>query len=238
MTGEEPRGGATATPARPTTEDATEDAARAQARRGPSRRRLLAGLGLAGAAVAGAGVDRAATAVAASSGGAAARGVVTFEGTHQAGITTPVQGHLHLAALDVVGGGREELADLLQRWTAAARALTAGRPVGEGGAVGGDPLAPPADTGEALDSGAARLTVTVGVGPSLFDDRFGLADRRPAALADLPAFAGDALEPGRCGGDLVVQACADDPQVAVHAVRTLVRTAAGNTVLHRAQLGL
>ena len=128
------------------------------------------------------------------------------------------------------------LRSLLQDWTDAARALTAGRPVGDG-AVGGSPLAPPDDTGEALDVTAHRLTLTVGFGASLFDDRFGLASRRPEALVDLPHFPGDVLDPARSDGDLVVQACADDPQVAVHAIRNLSRIAAGRAAIRWAQLG-
>ncbi|ROP42739.1 iron uptake transporter deferrochelatase/peroxidase subunit [Pseudokineococcus lusitanus] len=210
----------------------TDDAAA-----GPSRRRLLVGLGVAAGVAVGAGADRAAVALGRDPAASGTGDVVPFEGAHQAGVTTPVQAHLHLAALDVVTDRREEVADLLDRWTAAARALVAGRAVGEHGAVDGDPLAPPEDTGEAVGLPPARLTLTVGVGPSLFDDRFGLAARRPAALAELPPFAGDALDPARCGGDLVVQACADDPQVAVHAVRTLVRLAAGTAAVRWAQLG-
>jgi len=161
--------------------------------------------------------------------------VVPFAGEHQAGITTAVQGHLHFASFDVTTTDRADLVRLLQRWTAAAERLTTGREVGNG--AGGEPLAPPDDTGEAVGHGAARLTLTFGLGPSLFDERFGLAERRPAALADLPAFARDVLEPARCGGDLAVQACADDPQVAVHAVRTLSRLAAGAAAVRWAQLG-
>jgi deferrochelatase/peroxidase EfeB len=163
--------------------------------------------------------------------------VVAFHGAHQAGITTPVQGHLHFVAYDVTTRDRGALIALLQAWTVAAEALTAGREVGDSGAVKGAPLAPPDDTGEAQGHDAARLTLTFGVGPSLFDDRFGLAPRRPAALADLPVFAGDTLQPGRSGGDLFVQACADDPQVAVHAIRNLTRIAAGVAAARWAQLG-
>src|SRR5262249_55101609 len=79
--------------------------------------------------------------------------------------------------------------------------------------------------------------LTVGFGPTLFDDRFGLRAHRPAALADLPAFPGDALDPARSGGDLAIQACADDPQVAVHAVRNLARLAHGTAIVRYSQLG-
>ena len=103
--------------------------------------------------------------------------------------------------------------------------------------VGGGPWNVPQDTGEALDLAPGHLTVTIGYGPSLFDDRFGLADRRPAALRDLPAFLGDDLDPARSGGDIVIQACADDPQVAVHAVRNLVRIGFGVVSVRWSQLG-
>jgi Dyp-type peroxidase, N-terminal len=36
-----------------------------------------------------------------------------------------------------------------------------------------DPSAPPVDTGETVGSPVSRLTVTIGYGPALFDDRFG-----------------------------------------------------------------
>jgi deferrochelatase/peroxidase EfeB len=112
--------------------------------------------------------------------------------------------------------------------------MTAGRLVGDDA---GEQLAPPADTGEALGLTPARLTVTFGLGPSLFDDRFGLAASRPQPLRDLPALPGDELDPNRSGGDLCVQACADDPQVAFHAVRNLARIGRGAVTVRWSQLG-
>ena len=204
-----------------------------------SRRRFLqlAGAGVAGAAVA-------TTAGCSDDGGtaSAASPLVPFWGEHQAGITTAAQDRLHFAAFDVITESRDELIDLLRTWTAAAAAMTAGRDVGEFGAMDGPYLAPPEDTGEAFGLSAARLTITIGFGPGLFEDadgndRFGLAASRPAALAPLPHFAGDNLEPARSGGDLCVQACADDPQVAVHAVRNLARLAFGVASVRWSQLG-
>ncbi|WP_410664634.1 iron uptake transporter deferrochelatase/peroxidase subunit [Amycolatopsis sp. lyj-84] len=167
----------------------------------------------------------------------AAQSVVEFHGEHQAGIVTPVQENLHFVALDVTTKDREKLVKLLRTWTDAARRMTAGREVGTGGAVGGAPAAPPSDTGEALDLAASSLTLTIGFGPSLFDDRFGLASKRPAALIDLPLFPADKLDPARSGGDVCIQACADDPQVAVHAIRNLVRLGFGVTAVRWSQLG-
>jgi len=166
---------------------------------------------------------------------------VAFEGTYQAGIVTPAQDRLHFAAYDVTTDDRDELVSLLKEWTEAARAMTAGREVGDG-AVAGSPYAPPDDTGEALGLPPSRLTITVGFGPGLFEDadgkaRFGLDGQRPPALAALPHFIGDDLRPERSGGDLAIQACADDPQVAVHAIRNLTRIAFGRAELRWSQLG-
>jgi deferrochelatase/peroxidase EfeB len=129
---------------------------------------------------------------------------------------------------------RDALRVLLAQWSAAAAQLTKGLPIG---AVDTAPAAPPIDTGEALGLDASRLTVTVGFGPSLFDDRFGLASRRPAALADIPALPGDALIDQLSGGDLCVQACANDPQVAFHVIRNFARLARGTAVMRWSQLG-
>lgn len=97
------------------------------------------------------------------------------------------------------------------------------------------------DSGETLGLSPARLTITFGFGAGLFvkdgKDRYGLAARRPAALIDLPTFHGDQLQPARSGGDLSVQACADNPQVAFHAVRQLARLADGVAQIRWAQSG-
>lgn len=160
--------------------------------------------------------------------------IFPFDGAHQAGIVTPAQDRLAFAAFDLTTTRQADLVELLRTWTAAARLMSAAAPVGD---VAGVPLAPPVDTGEALGLHPARLTITVGFGPGLFDDRFGLSGRRPAALADIPVFPGDALEDGRSGGDLAIQACADDPVVAFHAVRNLARLARGIAVIRWFQLG-
>ncbi|MFD5826597.1 iron uptake transporter deferrochelatase/peroxidase subunit [Lentzea sp. NPDC060358] len=202
-----------------------------------SRRRLLGFTG-AGVALAGAG---AAAGVLASGAAPAVENVaaakVPFRGDVQAGITTPAQDHMHFVALDVKTGSRDELVELLKEWTLAAERMTAGQEAAENGAVGGNAEAPPKDTGEALDLPASALTITIGFGPSLFDDRFGLAAKRPERLIDLPRFPKDDLDPARSNGDLCIQACANDPQVAVHAVRNLVRIGFGKVAVRWSQLG-
>ena len=207
--------------------------------RGISRRSLL-GLagGAAAAGLAGVGVGRATAdddvpAPASGQGG----GTVPFHGEHQAGIATAAQDRLHFVSLDVVPGTtKADLADLMREWTAAAATMVTGEPIG-GPAENQIQEVAPRDTGEASGLDPARLTITAGFGASLFDDRFGLADRRPLRLTPLPHFADDDLDPDSSGGDLCIQACADDPQVAVHAVRNLVRLAHGLAIVRYSQLG-
>ncbi|MFI2263788.1 iron uptake transporter deferrochelatase/peroxidase subunit [Streptomyces tubercidicus] len=213
--------------------------------RAPSRRSLLGwgGAGLAIGAVAAGG-----TAAALRTGGDAqpagadstAGAAIAFHGRHQAGIASAVQDRLHFAAFDVTTDDRDELIALLKEWTKAAARMTAGDAVGDG-AVGGLAEAPPDDTGEALGLPPSRLTLTFGIGPTLFEkdgkDRFGIKARRPEALIELPQFPGDNLDKARSGGDLCVQACADDPQVAVHAIRNLARIGFGKVAIRWSQLG-
>jgi deferrochelatase/peroxidase EfeB len=207
-----------------------------------SRRRFLgtAGALTAAAAVAVAPPHLLATPAAATGApaGAGAAAAVPFRGPHQAGIVTPAQDRLLFAAFDLATADRADVVRLLRTWTQAAQRMTVGRPVGSDNE---DLLSPPDDTGEAVGLPPARLTLTFGFGPGLFArdgvDRFGLSSARPAALADLPAFPRDELEPARSGGDLAVQVCADDPQVCFHAVRNLTRLARGTAVLRWSQLG-
>ena len=135
-----------------------------------------------------------------------------------------MQAHSYFAAFDLATAKREDVSALLRTWTDAAARMTSGRV-----AAATDASAPPPDSGDILGLPPSRLTITFGFGPGLFvkdgADRYGLAAHRPEALIDLPRFNGDQLVAERTGGDLSVQACADDPQVAFHAVRQLARLA-------------
>lgn len=185
----------------------------------------------------GAGIDR--LVGGAGSGGnseASDGGAVPFYGNHQAGIATPAQEFVNLAAFDMKSDASEDLRALLQEWTEAAAALTAGSSYEPSSAAASQP---PPDPGEARDLGPAQLSITVGFGPSIFAprSRLGLARHRPAALRRLPAFRGESLDPNLSDGDLCVQACADDPQVAFHAVHLLARIAADVATLRWTQQG-
>jgi deferrochelatase/peroxidase EfeB len=216
-------------------------AAREAARPAPSRRRVLAGAGLAGAGVVAGGLggyfahQPGATLSASIDGvlGDSTR-TVSFYGPHQAGIATPAQDRLAFGSLNVVDGtSPADLRDLLAEWTTAAAKMTTGQLVGEVT----EPDAPPVDTGEAVGSPVSNLTITIGYGPSLFDRRFGLAARKPAALATLPPLPNEDLDPSYTGGDLCLQACSDDPLVAFHAVRNLARIGMGTVEHNWLELG-
>jgi deferrochelatase/peroxidase EfeB len=200
-----------------------------------TRRRLLAsaGIGAAGLGLGGAGGFLVGHEAAEASGDGT--GTVPFYGEHQAGIATAAQDRLHFAAFDLITDSRAELRDLMREWSQAAAEMTAGQMVGDANSL---QPAPPDDTGETVGLLPSRLTVTFGFGPSLFERRgLGLGRRRPAALAEIPPLPADELNPEESGGDLCVQACSDDPQVAFHAVRNLARIGRGAVVMRWSQLG-
>jgi deferrochelatase/peroxidase EfeB len=147
----------------------------------------------------------------------------TLHGEHQAGITTPQQRQAVFAAFDVIAADRAELRNLFTTLTDRARLLVAG---GAPAALG--ITAPPADSGVlGPDVPATDLTVTVGVGASLFDGRYGLAARKPAKLMPMREFPNDHLDPARCHGDLSLQLCASDTDVVLHALRDIARHTRG-----------
>jgi deferrochelatase/peroxidase EfeB len=161
-----------------------------------------------------------------------------FFGTYQGGIATPMQRHSYFVAFDLLTEKRADVIALLQSWTEAAAQMTRAP----------EQFDPHADrdqaqqeSGVAVDLPASRLTVTIGFGPTLFEkngkDRFGLAKQRPAALAELPHFVGDQLDPQRTGGDLGVQVCADDIQVVEYAIRRMAELVAKVGEMRWAQSG-
>ena len=207
---------------------------------GVSRRALLGAAGL-GATVAGAAGVGVLTGRAGAAGTTAPEKPVPFRGLRQAGIITPAQDRMHFCAFDVTTDSKAALVATLREWTNIAERMTAGKEAARDGATGLNPYSPPTDTGEALGLPASQLTLTIGFGPGFFvkdgKDRYGIADQKPASLADLPKFGNENLDPARCGGDLMVQACANDPQVAVHAIRNLARVGFGTVAVRYSQLG-
>jgi deferrochelatase/peroxidase EfeB len=174
-----------------------------------------------------------------TAGGAYRNAVEPFYGVGpQGGITTTAQSNTYLAAFDLSTPKRSEVRDILRIWTDVAANLTAGKPAAP---FSTSERSVESDSMDAVDLGPARLTLTFGFGPGLFEkdgeDRYGLRSRRPKALVDLPQFPGDQLVAAKTGGDLTVQACADDPQVAFHAVRELARQASSAAAIRWTQSG-
>lgn len=176
-----------------------------------NRRRLLAGG--AAAVAAGTTLTQCSAAQSATAADGFGTAVEPFYGAHQSGVATPPQAHAMFVALDLLPQGgrsaRETLTAVLKLWTSDAARLTQGDPA-------------LADTEPELALRPARLTVTVGLGPSVFD-RVGLAHLRPEPVTELPSFSTDLLEPAWRGGDLLLQICADDPIVIAHAGRVLLK---------------
>lgn len=159
---------------------------------------------------------------------------INFYGPHQPGIITKYPKYVYFVSLNCEAKSKSELKEMFQSWTEDSVRLMNG----EMSANSSNTLLPPNDTGEAAGLDASHLTLTFGVGPSLFEKaQLGLQGRKPPELLDLPHFPRDRLDPKYVGGDICIQACADDPQVAFHAVRNLIRNARGKVTIRWAQTG-
>jgi deferrochelatase/peroxidase EfeB len=184
-----------------------------------SRRSLLAGTAL-GVAAIGAG-----TAAAVDSRGDRR---IAFHGPHQAGILTPQQEAATFVSFNAIAASRTDLQDLLVTLTERCRFLTAGG------------LAPDVDVAQAPSDSATLgpsipadgLTVTVGVGASLFDGRYGLAPYKPAKLTPMPVFPNDNLGTTELHGDISLQICADSRDTIMHALRDIAKRTRGGMQLN------
>lgn len=148
---------------------------------------------------------------------------LAFHGAHQAGILTERQSNAAFVAFDVTAAGRSGLIELLRTLTERSRALTtATSPVNLG------ITAPPADSGLLGTSPVADgLSITTSLGAAIFDQRFGLAGRKPLRLRTMDTFVNDNLDRDQCDGDLLLQICADNADTVTHALRDLARHTRG-----------
>ncbi|HEY2058743.1 Dyp-type peroxidase [Amycolatopsis sp. NBC_01480] len=184
-------------------------------------RRTVVGAGL--TAVAGVGVG----ASAATAAGSQDNGAVPFHGARQAAILRQPPAQSVVASFDVIAENRAELTQLLQEITDRSRFLTTG---GAPAALG--ITAPPADSGvlgPVVPPG--NLGVVLGAGSSLFDGRYGLADRKPAKLKPMTMFPNDALDAAQCHGDLSLTLSADSADTVLHALRDITRATRGGMQL-------
>ena len=197
----------------------------------PTRRNLLKGLGtLGGSLLAGGALASQTHAAAETAAGANTNTTanacpdttlqsVPFYGKHQAGIITPEPAEAVFIAFDVVGKGREDLVKLFQDLTNIIAFLTKGGP-----APTADVRLPPPESGIlGAQVHPDNLTMTVTVGASLFDERFGLAAQKPVHLVEMPSFPNDALERPWCDGDVMIQICANTRETVIYAMRYVIK---------------
>ena len=158
---------------------------------------------------------------------------ISFYGEHQAGITTPMQKNIYFVVLDLHSTDKEEVIQMFKDWTDYSSKLVDGELVKKDGS---NALLPPSDTGETVGLNPYRLTLTFGVSAD-FLKKMGLEKKRPKEFRDLPPFPKEQLQEKYTGGDIVIQACADDEQVAFHVVRNLVRKARNTVTMKWSQSG-
>lgn len=165
------------------------------------------------------------------------KGIVPFFGEHQSGIITPQQKFCYLASFRLLTAQRQEVINLFQNWTKLSDAMTQGT---NDSAYQNDWL-PPKDTGEALELSISHLTITFGLGPTFFElngkDRYGLVNQKPKELMSIPAYPRDNIQEPFRDGDLAIQVCANDQQVAFHAIRNLIKSSIGKAELKWMQAG-
>jgi deferrochelatase/peroxidase EfeB len=188
------------------------------------RRRVLMGMGAAGVALAGSALSCPAMAaspaqVTEAPSSERTRDRHDFHGKHQSGIVTPRPASGMLVAFDVLASDREDLERLFRTLNQRIAFLMKGGPVTQV-----DPKLPPVDSGILGPVVTPdNLTITVSVGESLFDERFGLSAFKPKRLSRMIGFPNDALEADCCHGDLSIQFCANTTDTNIHALRDIVK---------------
>ena len=158
---------------------------------------------------------------------------IPFYGKRQSGITTPIQRQVYFAVLDLATEDLDTIRGIFKSWTTYIARMMQGELVE---AYKSNTMLPPTDTGEAVGMGTERLTITVGVSPS-FLEKLNLTGKKLPELEELPKFARDQLQEDFTGGDICIQACAEDAQVAFHAVRNLLRKGREHLTLKWSQTG-
>jgi len=190
----------------------------------PSRRRLLKSMGALGGALALTGGCPAHAAKPQSAPGTvspdARMETQPFYGAHQAGILTPQQASMMLVAFDVLASDKADLQRLFRLLTQRIAFLTTGGPAPDTP----NPRMPPTDSGILGEFIAPdNLTITVSLGKSLFDERFGLAAHAPRKLQKMTRFPNDSLDAALCHGDLLLQICANTADTVIHALRDIIK---------------
>ena len=141
-------------------------------------------------------------------------------GNHQAGIITPEPKEATFITFKLLIQSKEELQTLFKSISQRIQYLTAPQSI----TVDQDAQLPPKESGLlGRDLLPDQLTITLSVGASLFDDRFGLSDQKPNHLVEMTSFPNDLLDPNWCGGDISLQLCANSKEVIIYALRDIMK---------------
>jgi deferrochelatase/peroxidase EfeB len=163
-----------------------------------------------------------------SGGGADSPSYLPFHGAHQTGVTHPGNAYGLLAAFTVTAADRDELAETFESLSFEIDHLMSGEPYEDRA-----PAYPPVYTGTVGNPAPpADLSIVVSVGASLFDARFGLADRKPLELEKMPFLANDRLDPDRSHGDLLITITSAHEDINLFALRQIARATRGTLALH------
>ncbi|WP_218838434.1 Dyp-type peroxidase, partial [Snodgrassella alvi] len=144
---------------------------------------------------------------------------VDYWGSHQAGVITPDTKEAIFVVFNVTVKNKKELQQLFQRISQRIAYLTRPQTL----TAGKNDQLPPAESGLlGQNLSPDSLTITLAVGASLFDQRFGLSQLKPKKLIPMPRFPNDRLEKAWCGGDLSIQFCANSRESVIYALRDLI----------------
>ena len=156
---------------------------------------------------------------------------VPFLGDNQAGIYRPdaQQAASCFASFKLLVPDGAGLQALLQTLTEHLQSLS------EGSLVTSAPTTPPKETEiGGTDSGVLGVQVppdiftgTVGLGATVFTDKYGLAGMAPRGLTTMPVFPNDTPDPAWTGGDLILQLCSNAQDSIHHALRDITRATRG-----------
>ncbi|ENU1228158.1 iron uptake transporter deferrochelatase/peroxidase subunit [Providencia rettgeri] len=145
---------------------------------------------------------------------------INYIGLHQAGVLTPEPKNATFVAFNITANSVEELQTVFTLLTQRIAYLT--QPQKES-LINNDKM-PPAESGIlGTQQQPDSLTITVALGNSLFDNRFGLNKIKPKHLSEMTSFPNDRLEQKWCGGDLLLQICANSQESVIYALRDILR---------------
>lgn len=145
---------------------------------------------------------------------------INYQGQHQAGVITKEQKNISFISFNVTAMTLVELKMLFKVLTVRIAYLTQFKNL----PVNDNDKMPPSESGMFgghLDPDS--LTVTVSLGASLFDSRFGLKQLKPHHLIEMKSFPNDQLDSNWCGGDIGLQICANSPESVVYALRDILQ---------------